>query len=1174
MEFSEEQKKVIASRGKNLLVSAAAGSGKTTVLVARILSLIDEDTDVNIDQLLICTFTKAASADMRRKLYEKLSERAQDGDERSREQLERLDFASISTLHSFCSRLIRRNFEQADVDPNFRILDESENAAMKEQALTDALEEAYAAPTEDMLGLSARRTPNGIRQMVSTLHAFLSELPEPEAWMQNTLGLYDSRGDAWLDVLASAAKIKLRRARMFLLEGLRVCRMPEGPMFLERTLLSDISKVEAALELDYDSLHEYLGSLKLDTAAKAKKNDIFSAELKKKTSDFRDDAKDEVKKAAGLTACGREDAMEDLRGQIPALRALFRLTERTEELLSQAKKEADGLTYNDLEHVALRVLEDEDVCRRMREKYRYVFVDEYQDTSDIQEAIVRRIAGENNRFMVGDIKQSIYRFRGAEPDLFKEAASRYAEGGNNEMIVLSKNYRSRRPVIDFVNLVFKRVMHGGESEIVYDEDAKLHQGKFDFKGPDEPVELHLIETGAGADGEYKEQTDEGSNEQEGSETAASKDETNEEELKGAELEAVVIARRIREMMAEDPGLQYRDFCIITRNRTGVLQPMAETLAREGIPSYTDDSENYYDAIEVLCVISVLKLLVNRRSDLDLLTVLRSPMFGLTTRELALLRIRTPEGRLWKAVENARSEIPGADRFLKLYGQWKALSRFSPVNLLIRRILSDTGFYLFMGALPGGEHRQGNLDMLCRTALKYETERGGTLAGFLNLVAGMQSRGEGEASHELSENDNVVRVMTSHGSKGLEFKVVIAAMLSRKLAGSHDTCKAESRLFLSKALGAGMYFWDETLDSLRKTAAQRAIETAAMNLDLAEELRVLYVTLTRAQERLVLVGRVKNLVDTVNNWSMAQSDPDYYSTDLDIIGAAVLGCPGSEVLEELTDQNKPEVKTYLYRSTDITSAETPEAEDNNARLGELLLSEKADPELEAALSWTYPRAGLPYAPVKMAVTGLAREYTGGKELPEALEIPAFISGKDLTANTLRGTAVHACLQQMDLKAFSGMNYPEALREAERQLDDLCARQLLTAEEREKIKPSVPAHFMISALAERARSSELVKREWSFSMFMPTSAVVSGYPVDAKMMVQGCVDLCFTENGSWVLADYKTEWAEDDGEVLRRYSPQLRLYARALETVTGLPVKQAYLCLVAMDRFVEVPLKEEP
>ncbi|MBQ4451643.1 MAG: helicase-exonuclease AddAB subunit AddA [Clostridia bacterium] len=1146
MDFSPEQKRVISARHKNLLVSAAAGSGKTTVLVERVLSLIREG--VHIDEILIVTFTRAASQDMRAKLYKRLSELAQT-DENMYGEMERLEYSSISTLHSFCTRVIRANFELADVDPEFRILEEAENALLEDEALADTLEDAYRRMDEGMQVLCRGRSPEDVRDMVSALYRFLSARPDARSWYEEALALMGLDGQIWTDVLARQAVETAGEAAALTECALALACRTDGPSGAEAALNSDLEYIRSLKDLSYEQLR---GALSAFSPMKASyRGPDADPEIAEQVRNLREKAKNLLReKAPAFVSLPVQEAMEDIREDIPAFRALGDMAFGMQERLSKVKRERGALTFNDLEHLTIRVLEDKSAREKLRRKYKYVFVDEYQDTSDIQEAIVSRVAGENNRFCVGDVKQSIYRFRNAEPALFMEACSRSAQDENSELIVLGRNYRSRGAVIDFVNLIFRRVMNGGTSEIVYDDAAQLYQGR-NPEGPDAPVELLLVDkSGVPEDTEEENESDE--------------DGVSPEDLADAEKEAVLIARRIHQLMDEDRSLRYRDICVITRVRKDVLAPMAAVMAASDIPVYADGSDSVFDALEVMVTVSALRLLLSRRCEIELLCVLRSPMFGLKSEDLARIRVASPGVSLWRAVENARNEFPQADRFLRLNEAWRELAANLRLDQLIRRILNDTDFYLFTGALPGGRRRQANLDMLCQQALGYERTRGSSLSGFLEYMESMRSSTDGSGAHELGENDDVVRLMTAHKSKGLEFRVVFASMLGRSLSRSGR----EESIFTDKQLGLACLHTDMELVSQRPTLAMKAIRAQDKQKDLAEELRVLYVTLTRAQDRLILTGCTSNAENARTSWRAAQSYPDLYSSALDIVCAAAFCSPGAEALGGQADLARPRVNVKLFPAASLYAPSQAKGGEMIRALENILAAQSSDPALKEAFRWTYPESAVPCAPVKLSVTGLEKEFTGGQELPRVAEAPAFLTGEDKNVYTDRGTAIHAALRHLDLAPFKALSSREdACLEAAGQLNRMAERQLLSAEERACVKPAYLADFALSPLGRRAAASNEVHREWSFSLFVPTRRLVKDFPEEGRILVQGTIDLCFLEDGQWVLADYKTERSNDDDALLARYSTQLGAYAEALERITGRPVKQIYIVLARENRAVE-------
>ena len=1147
MPWTNDQKSAIEARGTNLLVAAAAGSGKTSVLVERVSRLVEEGA--NVDEMLIVTFTRAASADMREKLRRRFSERAALGDARAREQAERLESASISTLHSFCTSVLRQNFEAAGVDPQFRVLDDAEDRQWTEHAMDEALEAAYQAGGADMDALDYARGPAKVKTLALEMYRFLRERPDAEGWMNEAFARMEGDGEAWMSVLERAARARIREALACNRYGRERASLPEGPTNYMLAMEVDEERIASLLSLSYRDLRWALEDFKQERPKTGgRRGETPSPEevaLRDEVTSVRKRVKSQLEAAKRVVALDPDQSLTDIRAGIPAMRRLYTLALDLDRRLREKKLARAALTFSDLERYTLAALADDRVAESVRAKYAYVFVDEYQDTSDVQEAILNRIVRADNRFMVGDVKQSIYRFRAAEPSLFLEKYARYRAGDGGRLIVLKQNFRSRGCVIDFVNHVFARVMTGGDSEILYDDDARLYQGA-SFSGEDDATELLIVDKGARDD-------------------EAADAEDDEDELNDAEREGLVIARRIHELRAEDPSLRYRDICVLTRVRVGALNHLASVLAADGIPAYADASESYFDALEVMEVMSTLRLIANRRRDIDLISVLRSPIVGLTTTQLAEIRAACPAGSFYDAVQAARESQPLADEFLRRLDDWRVLSRAMSLPALIRRILSDTGFYAYVGALPGGSQRQANLDVLCARAAAYEQSVGGSLAEFIEYAQDMRARGDGDAAHVLGENDDVVRLMTAHKSKGLEFPVVFCSLLGRRL---HAT-RASDSLLSHRDLGPALKYMDEALATCRDTIARQAITAQEGFESRAEELRILYVMLTRAKSRLILTGTVASLSAKRTAWRIAARESGIYASFLDIVAAASYGCPGAEALGGGTDGDGPRVNVRVFApGASAAGEETDEAVPAPLAALEEALDEKyASPSISEALRWRYPHANDAHAPVKLTASGLAREVVGAEAMPELVERPAFLQERSLTA-TERGTAVHAALRALEYAPFRALPVGEYLNEARRQLDDMRASGRLSGAEAEAVRPAILAAFVASPLGQRLLAADVVEREWRFNLRMPAREAVPDAPETSEIIVQGSVDLCFLENGKWVLVDYKTDRADDEQALLARYRPQLALYEKALERITGYAVAESNVCLVTAGRTLRV------
>ena len=1112
MQWTFEQRRAIEMRNTNILLSAAAGSGKTTVLVSRVLELISEGA--RIDRMLIVTFTRAASADMRAKLKRELGKRAGEGDENCRTQQLLMERASITTLHGFCSDFLRTHFEAAGVDPAFRVMDDAETRRLLDEALDAALEEAYAAPSEEMLALDYARGPKQVRGMAELLVRALDERPDPEGWLRRASRPDAELKQAWLNALVQSAQSDIDRAILLTRMGMD---HPGCNGNYYAALEMDLAELKRLREIgSYDALYRALSEYK--QAAVGRKRDVpIDEEVKK----LRLDAKAAVDKIA-MRSLDLSTALADVTALSPALEALGGIALRVRALFDARKAELSALSYSDLEHRTLAALREEDTARSLREDYDYVFVDEYQDTSDVQGAIISRIVRGDNLFMVGDVKQSIYRFRQAEPRLFLEKYESYGRGEGGALLPLTRNFRSRPGILDFVNGVFERAMYGGESEIVYDELARLNPGNPELAGGE--VELHLIEAPEAAD------------------EAA-------QELNACEREALFIAGRIRELMQENPELQYRDFAILTRARRGILGRMAAILTQQGIPAFADGSEEFFDSVEVALALSLLKLTANRRSDVELIGVLRSPVVGLSDEELSCIRIASPDVPFVDAaLEYAKLENDTARQLRDFFGQletWRLMSLCSDLGILARRIFEESGLADCAGALPGGAQRRANLERLCMNAAAFDQSISGSLTRFLAHLEKLREKGDGDSAHVLGENDDVVRLMTVHKSKGLEFPVVFGAMLGRK----YSSGARAAALTVHRDLGIGCLYCDPKLQSRRKTLPQLAIAECEKRQDRAEELRVLYVLLTRARDRLILSGSVKSAAALQMKAAALRSAPGAAGSHLEVILASL-------------DEDFP-VQLHAAPMMPL-----PEAIEVTAPAGE------TDPALLEALRWSYPDEQAARQPLKLTVTGLLRELHAPDAAQELIERPAFLSetaGRMTGAE--RGTAYHRVMQGLQFAALRGLSQRALTAEIRRQVQEMTDVGRITPVQQQAVYVPALAQFFIGETGVRLLAAETLQREWPFNLRMRISEALTQEEADGfddeEILVQGAIDCCFMENGKWVLLDYKTDRSDDAAALTVRYCSQLRMYALALERITGTEVAEIRLCLLRAGESILIP-----
>lgn len=1119
MRYTDEQAAAIAARGENLLLSAAAGSGKTATLVERVMQLTMEGADV--DSMLVVTFTRAAAAGMREKLTRALSERAAEGDARAREQLIRLERAPITTIHAFCADFLRDNFESADVDPAFTILDEADAQMLEDAALDEALERAYEKGGDDLEKLDYGRGPAGVKEMAKQLMAFMESRPEPEKWLESAL---TGAPEMWKNEMLGAARRAVEEACIAHRQALTL----DLPQHYINALAGDLSRLEDIWGIsDYEDMRRAVAGFKLTTPRG--RNTGYDPEAIEYAKSLRERAR---KKLDGVDISGLplNVALPDSMDTLEGARSLAEIARDASAELIRAKDERGALSYGDLEMRTLAALKKPEVMQAARQRYSYVFVDEYQDTSDIQEAIVRRVAREDNLFMVGDVKQSIYRFRQAEPRLFLEKYVKYQAGEGGRLMPLTRNFRSRKAVLDFTNAVFERLMIGGDTEIEYDALARLRPGD-ESADPGAPVEIHIL-TGAGDD-----------------------------ELSAAEREGLMIAGEIKRMMAEDKTLRFRDFAVLTRQGATAFKTLMPMLISQGVPCYAEGAGGYFDSLEIRLTISLLKLIDNFHCDEELIGVLRSCVCCLSVEELAQIRLAQREGAYADAVLKAaggEGELAQKLReFLDMLASWRLRAGVMSLDDLVYAVTDESGLYAYAGALPGGAQRQANIDMFIVRAGNYDRDVSGSLNRFLAFAEGLKARGSGDAAHALSENDDVVHLMTVHHSKGLEFRVVFGARLSARLSRE----KREDSMLCHPKLGLGLMRFDPALRSRRNTLSRAAIAESINREGMAEELRVLYVLLTRAQERLVLTGSVRDMDRSRTLWRAAAHSPALMGSMLDMIMAALA--------EYALPENAPAPDALANIFTHAAGEfSPPEIAADNVRIE--VDPDMYSPELAARYAWEYPHKSDEERPLKLTASGLLRGIDGPANMEPLAPRPMFMQEGGMTGAEV-GSAYHRAMQLLNIPALDNLTARPLIDAVRIQLDSMLERRLMSQEARAVVRPTVLAAFLDGETGRRMRRGNDLRRELPFNVLMPMSHALAGDEQrggDGDILVQGVIDCCFMEDGKWVLLDYKTSRADDLEEIKAHYSRQLELYAYALERITGAPVKERILCLIAMGSEINV------
>lgn len=1225
--WTPDQDSAIRSRKANLLVSAAAGSGKTAVLVERILQLISEDR-IPIRNMLIVTFTNAAAGEMRTRIIKALSAKLKEPGADAlwlREQLERAGNAYIMTLHAFCNDLVRKHFYKVDMDPAFRVGDATLLKSLREEAAMLTLEAAYEAMSPDFSqfieAFSGNRTDEKIEALLWDVHGFIQSQPDPKAWLVSqteALEAHDAEDSLWLKSLLQMISEELEGLMESHRETEQLCMDPSGPMGYLPAIQSDLELLERlmdSMKAGYAAAYDALADLKFDKLKpiRGAEAELVDPALKDAVLERRDLVKDYIKRLGKHFFSQSPDALDQsIHRLLPGTRALSDLVITLEEQYGALKKEAGVIDFYDLEHLAIDILKDEEIAGMYRAKFDHIFLDEYQDSNLVQETVVRAIAREDNVFLVGDVKQSIYKFRLADPTLFMDKLNSYSrdEGARNRIIDLSANFRTRPELIERVNGFFEKVMTLSLGEVVYDHHARLNPG---LSFPEEAfpsLSLTLIDTGkakSGSDTEAATAVGATGTPESGPAAAASEPDADETDpefeealsyMKNAELEAHVVAELIKDTLKTDiydPKLKrhrkpaFRDVVILMRSPKAAAETYVQVLSQYGLPVRADGVGAKISSFEMQAALSLLKVLDNSRLDLDLLTVLRSPIGGFSTDELAAIRTFAPQGTFRDAVTLFSEAGSGAETglssrlrdFLSRLEVWSGYATFERVGDFVWRLMIETGLLDYARAMPEGELRSSQLMKLVERAGDYEAALRGDLSGFIKVLEeGDASEFSAEVPKTLSEDEDFIRIMSIHKSKGLEFPIVFLADTGKKF-NMRDTY---GDLLLHKDLGIALKEIDAEKRTYRTSLPQLAIQKAIEREALSEELRILYVALTRAVDRLYVTGSTKFVDKALANYgrgcltfAMRQA-----KSLLDWMGAYAAG-------EEVTEAARWGFK--LIRAEDQIRAQTFETASNRA-LDDLMES-AAGHALDTAVirrldsgrilkaahgDQDETQAHASVLPSKVSVSELkALEALNQTALnramtlevlykPELTETPRFMAQESSAAmGAVRGSAFHTVLQYMN---FSRMAH-KSPNEREKVFDEEKQRLVREGRLEQTLADDLGwpelAGFFDHPLFQRLLGARTLEREKAYVLKRGSGRDFS--------LIQGIVDLYFEDEQGLVLVDYKTDRVGGPQAVSllkQRYSTQLGLYAEALEKLTGRQVEAAWLYAAHLGQWINVEL----
>lgn len=1215
--FTPEQKAVIENRGGALLVSAAAGSGKTRVLVERLLArVLDPDRPVDIDRFLIITYTNAAAEELRSRIQDALSERAarEPENRRLRRQAALVYSAQIGTIHGFCARLIRENAHLLGIGPDSRVADEKECAVLKLEALDALLEERYKTIGQsegfrllvDTMG--AGRDDRRLIEIVLDAHTRLMSHPDPARWAQEQIRQLDALTkdtDAASTPWGMAIMDQARRAALYW-KGVVDALLGEAQAH------PDFWKAYGeSLECTRRGLENFLAALDRgwDEARRLAEIPFPRAKNVKGYEDLkqiRKRCKEAMEKVADAFECSSGELMEDMMAVRPAVEELLRLVLDFDRAYGALKRRRGLIDFADQEHMAARLLIDletgqpTELARAVAGRFEEVMVDEYQDVNPVQELIFTAVTqGGRNLFMVGDVRQSIYRFRLADPTIFLRKYNTYKDAGETvegepRKILLAKNFRSRPGILEAVNFVFHRVMTEEFAEMDYTEREFLRPGREETRPDDPAVELYVIDMGASA------APARGSGEEE-----AREDEAPEKKEEG---EAAFIAAKIEEMVREgyqvpdeNGGMRpcrYGDFAILLRSVKSAAPVYASALSSRGVPcAYGGDETPFTERAEVAIVLALLDVIDNPNQDIPLITVLKSPLFGFTPDELASIRLADPQGSFYSALTRTAERSEKCASFLRQLSEWRDLAGELPVDRLLWHIYSVTGLLGLMGALPGGGERRESLMRLLQYAAQFESNGWRGLFDFALFLRRLREQGEEPVEPESGLGGDAVKILSVHKSKGLEYPVVFLAGTTKRF----NLTDASKTLLIHASLGAGPKRVDLDRRIAYPTLARMAVSQVLRREMVAEELRVLYVAMTRAREKLIVTAAYNDAEKELHKLReearplLGSLDKPFETEALqrvrDQAGFILLPALRRPESAALFGEAAPEGLPDPWKMARVKADDYLKGVKRQARTSEEKAArEEAAPEelaaLEAALAFGYPFAVSETLPSKITATELKGRFFDNEAAEEAEPLersapfrrggydrPDFVTQIGALTPTERGTALHLAMQHVRYERCG------SVEEVRQEIERLVREKLLSPRQAETVNPRRIAAFFTSPLGRRVLKAERVWREFKFSLLLgPRDLKLRLTPEELaqweasgdEILFQGVVDCCFEENGELYIVDFKTDRVPQ-GQLLdraREYAGQISAYAHAMERVIGKKVARGFVYFFSLNQAAAV------
>ncbi|MCQ2524794.1 MAG: helicase-exonuclease AddAB subunit AddA [Lachnospiraceae bacterium] len=1168
--YSNDQLKIIESRDENLLVSAAAGSGKTAVLVERIIRRVlgkkDEEGNyiepgIDIDKMLVVTFTNAAAREMKARIMQALEEKLSENpeDKHLSKQATLIHNAKIMTIDSFCLYLVKNHFNEIGIDPSFRIASEGEIKLLKSDLVMEVIKEAYESGNEDFLRVvdcySSKENDSNLADVILELFSFAMSYPWPNKWIEDHRADYDIdsveklKASSMFSDICKSLLDDLYKILISIRVGRKICE--DGPVEYLPSVEFDEENVVSCIEaLEKDDIDAFLAKFLLDEkvtlARKASGLEDDKERFKTLRKKWQDDLKALKKKYFFVSL---ETAANDMGATSKIVNSVLDLLVNFMDKFNEAKRDRGIIDFVDMEHMAIQILIEDykdvndykitGVAQSYRDYFEEVMVDEYQDANLVQEILLKSVSREdldqkNNRFMVGDVKQSIYRFRLARPQIFMDKQDLYLSGDKkaNKLITLKENYRNRKSVIDSVNAVFEVIMHKDMGGTGYDDDQRLYpKASYNFEDTsDNKTELILF--------------------------------TKEDNKSSIEMEAVAhqILSLKGKMYVNDKDApdgkrlaDFKDFAILFRSQGPNITTLCDMLEKYQIPYHLTGSGAFYSAREVREVLNFLRVLNNPLDDISLYGLMVSFFGGFTDEDMALICAKS-EGEhfyLWDKVceHGEKYKDERIISFISLIDDYRKRSVYTPISSLIMQILDETGYTLYVGALADGSQRLANVKMLVTKASEYAKTSFHGLFHFLRYIELMEKISVDEGEADISdENANTVRLMSIHKSKGLEFPICFVVSMGK----AFNKNEMRENFVTDIDRGIGAQFVDSKLRIKRDTLRRKYILDKIEKESISEEIRVLYVAMTRAREKLIMTASVKDIDKFLEKLSIPTTD-----SFLGLVAPIAAGNPHLFDLKtfDSLSQEKESVESYMSLSQKRLEFETDEISEEEAEIAK---------RLKDRFSFEYPFKNLEKLYTKTTVSELKiaalEEQEGESHNPfpdpvRVAKVPVFAGGETEVSGTDRGTAFHKILSLLSFE--KELFTKEALKD---EIERLVLSGKVTKQEEEIVSFEKLFKFMSTDIAKRMHLAAIdgkLFKEQPFVIGLAASDVNAEFSSDETILVQGVIDVFFEEGDEIVVLDYKTDRVETQEELSNRYKTQLEYYAKALDMITGKSVKEKVL-----------------